>query len=34
VSERGGDLWCRQIDDRVRIAGKAVLYIKGFLNAE
>ena len=34
VSKRGGDLWCRQIDDRVRIAGKAVLYIKGFLNAE
>ena len=34
VSERGGDLWCRQMDDRVHIAGKAVLYVKGFLNTE
>jgi PhzF family phenazine biosynthesis protein len=32
VSERGGDLWCRQMDDRVHIAGKAALYVKGFLN--
>jgi PhzF family phenazine biosynthesis protein len=32
VSERGGDLWCKQTDDRVQIAGHAVLYVKGFLN--
>ena len=32
VSERGGDLWCKQADDRVQIAGHAVLYVKGFLN--
>ena len=34
VSERGGDLWCKQSDDRVQIAGHAVLYFKGFLNVE
>ena len=34
VSERGGDLWCRQTDDRVQIAGHAVLYFKGMLNWE
>jgi len=32
ISERGGDLWCRQSEDRVQIAGHAVLYLKGFLN--
>ncbi len=32
ISERGGDLWCRQSEDRVQIAGHAVLYFKGFLN--
>jgi len=32
ISERGGDLWCRQSEDRVQIAGHAVLYVKGFLN--
>jgi PhzF family phenazine biosynthesis protein len=32
VSERGGDLWCKQMDDRVFIAGRAALYFKGFLN--
>ncbi len=32
VSERGGDLWCKQTDDRVQNAGHAVLYLKGFLN--
>lgn len=32
VSERGGDLWCKQSADRVQIAGHAVLYLKGFLN--
>ena len=32
VSERGGDLWCKLMGDRVQIAGHAVLYVKGFLN--
>ena len=32
ISERGGDLWCRLSEDRVQIAGHAVLYVKGFLN--
>jgi PhzF family phenazine biosynthesis protein len=32
VSKRGGDLWCKQAEDRVQIAGHAVLYVKGFLN--
>jgi len=32
VSERGGDLWCRQSDERVQIAGHAVLYLRGLLN--
>jgi PhzF family phenazine biosynthesis protein len=34
ISDRGGDLWCMQRDDRVHIAGKAVLYVKGFLNID
>jgi predicted PhzF superfamily epimerase YddE/YHI9 len=34
VSERVGDLWCKQEGDRVQIAGHAVLYVKGFLNIE
>ena len=34
ISERGGDLWCKQMDDRVYIAGRAALYFKGFLNIE
>jgi predicted PhzF superfamily epimerase YddE/YHI9 len=34
VSERGGDLWCKQEGDRVQIAGHAALYVKGFLNIE
>jgi len=34
VSERGGDLWCKQTDHRVQIAGHAVLYVKGFLKIE
>lgn len=32
VSTRGGDLWCEQVEDRVHIAGRAVLYVKGFLS--
>ena len=34
ISTRGGDLWCKQMDDRVHIAGKAALYVKGFLNID
>lgn len=29
VSARGGELWCELADDRVRIAGHAVLYLQG-----
>jgi PhzF family phenazine biosynthesis protein len=29
VSQRGGVLFCEQLDDRVRIAGNAVLYLQG-----
>jgi len=29
VSARGGELWCRLAGDRVKIAGRAVLYLKG-----
>lgn len=29
VSTRGGELWCELAGDRVRIAGHAVLYLKG-----
>ncbi|AOS43741.1 putative isomerase YddE [Lacunisphaera limnophila] len=29
LSARGGELWCEQAGDRVKIAGHAVLYLKG-----
>jgi PhzF family phenazine biosynthesis protein len=29
VSARGGELWCEQAGDRVKIAGRAVLYMRG-----
>jgi PhzF family phenazine biosynthesis protein len=29
VSQRGGELWCSQSGDRVKIAGHAVLYLSG-----
>ncbi len=29
VSKRGGELFCRLVDDRVKISGKAVLYLEG-----
>jgi PhzF family phenazine biosynthesis protein len=32
VSPRGGELACRLVDDRVHIAGRAVLYLKGLLD--
>jgi PhzF family phenazine biosynthesis protein len=34
ISTRGGELWCRQVEDRVHIAGQAALYLKGFLSAD
>lgn len=34
VSERSGELACRLVDDRVHIAGRAVLYARGFLNID
>lgn len=32
VSARGGEIACRLVDDRVHIAGQAVLYTRGLLN--
>jgi predicted PhzF superfamily epimerase YddE/YHI9 len=32
ISRRGGELWCELSDDRVRIAGRAVPYLKGQLS--
>jgi predicted PhzF superfamily epimerase YddE/YHI9 len=32
ISARGGSLACRVADDRVHIAGRAALYLRGFLN--
>jgi predicted PhzF superfamily epimerase YddE/YHI9 len=29
ISPRGGELWCEQAGDRVKIAGHAVLYLRG-----
>ena len=29
VSKRGGELFCEDADGRVRIGGKAVLYLRG-----
>jgi len=33
VSARGGDLWCTLTGDRVQIAGQAVLYLRGEIEA-
>jgi predicted PhzF superfamily epimerase YddE/YHI9 len=33
VSARGAELWCELAGDRVRIAGQAVLYLRGELQA-
>lgn len=33
ISARGGDLYCTLVDDRVLIAGQAVLYMKGIVHA-
>ena len=32
VSPRGGEVACRLVDDRVHIAGRAVLYLRGYLD--
>lgn len=32
VSPRSGDLWCRDLGDRVRMAGKAVKFLEGFID--
>lgn len=34
VSTRGGELFCELVDDRVRIGGSAVLYLKGEIYVE
>lgn len=31
LSKRGGELWCEQKGDRVSMKGKAVYYMKGFI---
>lgn len=31
ISRRGGELWCRDLGQRVRIAGKAVKFLEGFI---
>lgn len=31
LSQRGGELWCEHLDDRVRISARAVRYAEGFL---
>ncbi len=32
VSARGGELWCEERGDRVRIAGRAVVYLEGIIS--
>jgi PhzF family phenazine biosynthesis protein len=32
LSERGGELFCEHMEDRVKIAGRAVTYLEGFIN--
>jgi PhzF family phenazine biosynthesis protein len=32
LSERGGEMWCEVLDDRVRISARAVRYAEGFLS--
>lgn len=34
ISRRGGELWCALAGDRVRIGGKAVLYLRGQIELE
>jgi len=32
LSERGGELFCEHLEDKVKIAGRAVAYLEGFIN--
>ncbi len=32
LSERGGELFCEHLEDRVKIAGRAVTFFEGFIN--
>lgn len=32
LSERGGELFCKDLGDRVQMGGKAVTYLEGFIN--
>jgi PhzF family phenazine biosynthesis protein len=32
LSERGGELFCEHLEDKVQIAGRAVVYLDGFIN--
>jgi PhzF family phenazine biosynthesis protein len=32
LSSRGGELFCEDLGDKVRIAGQAVAYLEGFIN--
>lgn len=34
ISARGGELWCEDRDDRVRISGNGVLYLTGFIEID
>jgi len=31
ISRRGGELFCTDLNDRVKIAGEAILYLEGFI---
>ena len=34
ISERGGEIFCENLDDRVLIGGNAVLYMKGTIDID
>jgi PhzF family phenazine biosynthesis protein len=34
ISQRGGELWCEDRGDRVRMAGKAVKFLEGFIEIQ
>ena len=34
ISQRGGELWCEDRGDRVRMAGKAVKFLEGFIEID
>lgn len=33
VSDRGGELFCEDLGDRIKMSGRAVTYLEGFINA-